>query len=325
MFKIDEFFRARLKLTFIYTGTIAIIIAGFSLALYYFIISNLKETIEDTFLGLNPNVAHTILERSELILQSKIFFMDAVILIMVVVGAFLFTDKTLRPIRESMNKQKRFIADASHELRTPIAVVISGLEVSLRNKNPTLESFRKTIDKSLDEMRNFAVLTNQLLDISKYENTNHTNQKYISMNDLIQSTANKIETIAKQKVISISTNLKHHVRLKGSSIDLARVLSNTLTNAITHTEPHGQITITDNLECQLYTIAITDNGCGIKQEVLGRIFEPFFQAETSHSGSGAGLGLTMAKKIIENHDGSIDITSVEGHGTTVKITLPITL
>jgi signal transduction histidine kinase len=336
----DGFFRARMRLTFYYALFTAIIVGGFSLILYQTLLSNFADTLRDTAPGLNPQVFGAVIERAHVILANRLFMADAIILFFAVVCGFLLTDRTLKPIRDNMYKQKRFIADASHELRTPIAVVVSGLEVALRNKNLGLDQAKQTLSNTLDEMREFSSLTNQLLDLSKRDISgdaaggtgNQASYMPIDIADIASSTSLKMKKLADEKEInfniSIPTDIK--VRVLGDETELSRVFYNIIHNAITYTPKQGTITVEGHISMGKYVVTVTDTGVGIPAKTLDKIFEPFFQGNASRNhtqisskGTGAGLGLTLSRKIIESHKGTIIIKSKEHQGTKAVISLPL--
>jgi signal transduction histidine kinase len=109
----------------------------------------------------------------------------------------------------------------------------------------------------------------------------------------------------------------------GNKIELGRVFYNILDNAIKYTPHKGRILISDKIVLNKYVLTLNDNGAGISKDIVDKIFDPFFRGDASRSTEGAGLGLTLSKKIIENHKGTISINSLENKGTSVIITLPI--
>lgn len=316
--KSDEFFLARLKLTLFYSLTALSILAGASFILYRALLLNIHELLEENF--MDPLIVNEIFEKTQTLLQTRILIVDGVIFFLVVFLGFFLTQKTLRPIKMNSLKQKRFIADASHELRTPIAVVISGIEVALRNKKFDVETAKLALENSLEEMRALSKLSNSLLDIAKFNENKPKEVDDILVRDLLNFVVSKIEVLAKN--INITTDLKSALYIKGSKVDLARVFYNILDNAITHTMSGGLIKIFDQESHGKYIISVEDTGSGIPKEKLAHIFDPFFQGDSAHSNTGAGLGLTLAKKIITNHGGSIEVESEVGKGTVVKIILP---
>lgn len=320
-FKADEFFIARLRLTFFYLLTATIILGVSSVILYQTLLVNITESIHENTLDLHT--AQSIIDQTQDILQNRFLTIDSLILFLIVFLSFLLTSRTLRPIREAMRKQKRFIADASHELRTPIAIVISGLEVALRDRHLDLPRAKQTLINVLDEMREFSQLSNTLLDISKYERNNNISHERLSVEDIVRDTYNKMKPLALIKEINFTSAVNHPALIEGNIFELHRVLYNIINNAITYTPRFGAVHIQDGISKNTYTITIKDTGIGIKENMIGRIFDPFFQGDTSRHSGGAGLGLTLSKRIITSHKGEITVHSKENEGTTVVITLPL--
>ena len=134
---------------------------------------------------------------------------------------------------------------------------------------------------------------------------------------------NKDKNLALLKEINIETNLKNDATILGNKIDLERVIYNILDNAIKYTPKRGNITVSDEISKGKYILTISDTGNGIPKDIIDKIFDPFFRGDASRNTEGAGLGLTLSKKIILNHKGTIAINSEENKGTNVIITLPI--
>ena len=317
----DEFLVARLRLTFYYSLTAIVILGGSSVLLYNTILSNLTKSILES--RLDQAVFQVIIDKAQDILLNWFLIIDAIIIFIVVILGFFLTHKTLEPIKTNMQKQKRFIADASHELRTPIAVIISGLEVNLNNKKLDFSTAKKTLENTLEEMREFSNLSNNLLDISKYDTSIYIEYEPININEFIKSIIDKNKNLALPKEINIETKIDSKTVIKGNKIELSRVFNNIFDNAIKYTPKNGTINVSDKIVLNKYILNISDSGVGISKEIIDKIFDPFFRGDVSRNTNGAGLGLTLSKKIIENHKGTISIRSQVNKGTTVTISLPI--
>ncbi len=317
--KHDEFFGARLKLTFFYALTALGILLISSVILYQALIANIQESVSEA--SLDPRIAQMVLDRAGDILQNKFILTDSVIMLLVIIVGFLLTQKTLTPIWESMQRQKRFIADASHELRTPITIALSGLEVALRNKEITGLA-KDTLSNTLVELEDLAKLTNHMLDFTKQDLATTTEHLPIIMSQVVTQVTTKMKPVAAEKGVGIQNLSRLTATILGNQVELERVLYNILNNAVSHTPKGGMITIADSEDRKNYVITIADTGVGIAKGDIGKVFDPFFQSDSSRHTGGSGLGLTLAKKIIENHKGDILIKSQLGLGTEVIISLP---
>ena len=319
----DEFFIARLRLTFYYSITAVVILGSTSIVLYNTILSNFSQSILDNIF-LDANTSKLIIDRAHDILLNRFLTINGIIIFLVIILGFLLTYKTLEPIKSNMQKQKRFIADASHELRTPTAVVISGLEVALNNKKLDFSLAKKTLEDTLDEMKEFSKLSNTLLDISKYDVPKCVECEPIDVNKLLKFILEKSENLVSGKEINLEIKIMESpVIILGNKVELSRLFYNILDNAIKYTPPKGNIFISDKIILNKYIVTISDNGVGISKNIIERIFDPFFRGDIARSTDGAGLGLTLSKKIIENHKGTISIKSQENKGTSVVISLPL--
>ncbi|MEK7081036.1 MAG: HAMP domain-containing sensor histidine kinase [Patescibacteria group bacterium] len=320
--KIDEFFAARLGLTLYYVITAIVILGGSSIIIYNAILSNFTQSILEK--GFDPYISEAIIADAKSILLDRFVTIDSIIILSTVMVGFWLTNRTLKPIKINMEKQKRFIADASHELRTPTAVIISGLEVALSNKKLDFPLAKKTLENALEEMREFSKLSNTLLDISKYDKSICVECIPIDINGLVRSIIEKSKSLAFTKRINFKIKIiDSPIIVISNNIELSRVFYNILDNAIKYTPPGGIIFISDKIVLGQYVITFNDSGIGIPKNIIHRIFDPFFRGDASRSTNGAGLGLTLVKKIIENHRGTISIKSEENKGTNVIISLPI--
>ncbi len=318
----DDFLKVRIKLTAMYTLIASVMAGGYSLLLYQLLVADFRDSIQDKIYAIDPRIVVAIMRRTSDILFNRILFIDAAILLVVVCISFFWANRTLKPIRDNMIKQKRFIADASHELRTPVAVIVSGLEVALRNKHLTIADAKETLEDTLVEMRELSKLSNHLLDLSRYDAGVHGAHQSISTREMLNPVIEKISRLAKEKGVQIRHDSIEDAAILGNQLELGRVFLNLLHNAIKYTPKEGSITIEGIKKNRKYVVTITDTGVGVDEEVLSKIFEPFYQGDTAHSSGGAGLGLTLAKRIIETHDGDIDIQSRVQAGTVVTVTLP---
>ncbi len=165
--KHNIFQRARLKLTGLYIGIIAVILIIFSLTLYYSLAKNIRDNFEGNF--SDDQTQELVITKTTERLQTTIFFIDLIVLLASSGLSYFLAGKTLKPIRQAMEKQKQFTADASHELRTPLAVIQTNLEVALREKEWDRGKRHALIASAIDEVKLMTKLTEDLLTLSKLE------------------------------------------------------------------------------------------------------------------------------------------------------------
>ena len=145
-------------------------------------------------------------------------------------------------------------------------------------------------------------------------------------NAKVKSIVEKYKSLTRLKKINIEEKIESPATIEGSEIEFSRVLYNILDNAIKYTPEDGTITILGEktVPFNKYLITVSDSGSGIPADIIDKIFDPFFRGDTTRSTDGAGLGLTLVKKIIEDHKGTVSITSEINKGTSVIISLPVT-
>ena len=242
--------------------------------------------------------------------------------------SYLLAGKTLQPIQEMVEEQNRFISDASHEFRTPLTALKSSLEVNLRDKNLSLTDAKKVIDESIEDVNRLQSLSDSLLNLSKYQEPfSILNSKIISVNICLDEAIKKIKPLAKQKQITVKKNLEN-IEIKGIKDNLVNLFVIILENAIKYSPKKTSIQINSKSSDHQLIVEIKDQGIGIGKKDIDHIFDRFYRADQSRSKekiTGYGLGLTIAKKIVSNHNGKILATSEINKGSIFTIILPISV
>ena len=223
------------------------------------------------------------------------------------------------------NMQKEFVADVSHELKTPITSIMGYADTLLEGDydKETQEKFLKVI---ATESRRMARLVTDLLTLSRYDNNkNKTKKVQFDLGELVKKCQEKLAIEIKKKNHDVKCFVTADVPLVyADKDDIERVILNILTNSIKYTKENGEIKIYVGFVYNDAYIKIFDNGIGIPEEDLSRIFERFYRVDKARTREmgGTGLGLSIAKEILDKNGGSIDIKSVVGKGTEVVIKIP---
>lgn len=314
---IDDFLAARIRLTFLYTISMVVILVISNIVLYHMVADHLA--------GLGASIPNMYADSTLNDLFNHFLMVDAILLFLSPILGFLLSRKTLQPIKDNLQKQRRFIIDASHSLRTPIEVMISGLESSLHNKELNLALAKRVLENTLNEMRDFSNISNNLLDISKYGASAQIDYEIIYIGELVRYIIEKNSNLAQAKDINIETKIGSSVTVWGNKIELSRVLYNILDNAINYIPPNGTVSISDEVVSDKYVLTISDDGDGIPKKIINEIFNSSTVNSALKDANGKEFGLSLSKTIIENHKGTLSIESKENKGTTVTITLPVSL
>ncbi len=223
------------------------------------------------------------------------------------------------------NMQKELVADVSHELKTPITSIMGYADTLLGG-----EYDKETQDKFLNviatEARRMAKLVTDLLTLSRYDNNKKSTQKEkFDLGDLVKKCQDKLAIEIKKKNHTVNCFVTADVPpVYADKYDIERVVLNILTNSIKYTKEGGEIKIYVGFVYNDAYIKIFDNGIGIPEEDLSRIFERFYRVDKARTREmgGTGLGLSIAKEILDKNGGSIDIKSVVGQGTEVVVKIP---
>ena len=223
------------------------------------------------------------------------------------------------------NMQKEFVADVSHELKTPITSIM-GYADTLLEGDYDKETQEKFLNVIASESRRMARLVTDLLTLSRYDNNkNKTKKVQFDLGDLVKKCQEKLAIEIKKKNHDVKCFVTADVPLVyADKDDIERVILNILTNSIKYTKENGEIKIYVGFVYNDAYIKIFDNGIGIPEEDLSRIFERFYRVDKARTREmgGTGLGLSIAKEILDKNGGSIDIKSVVGKGTEVVIKIP---
>ena len=316
------FQRARLKLTVLYIGIVAVILIFFSLTLFYSLSKNIRDNFEGNF--SDDVTQELVIAKTTDQLQTTIFFIDLIILFVSSGLSYFLAGKTLKPIQQMMEKQKQFIADASHELRTPLAVMQTNLEVALREKEWDKEKGRALIVSAIDEVKLMTKLTEDLLMLSKLENKETVYSfKKINVSEIVEQVVKNMQNIAIERKIQLSIESSIPAFIYGDTEALQRLVMNIIRNALNFTPAGGSISIAVGRHNAKAIIRVQDTGIGIAKEDLSHVFERFYRADRARGrDGGTGLGLSIAQEIVHKHHGTINIKSEIGKGTLVTIVFP---
>lgn len=215
--------------------------------------------------------------------------------------------------------QRRFVADASHELRTPLSVIRGNVDL-MRSGFETAEEERESLDMIEDEVVRMTRLLEELLTLARYESARRPQLQALEVKSLLDEVRAQALTLAdRQFVVSGPSNLW----VEGDLDLLHRALMNLVRNAIAHTVVGGRILLECSVHGESVALAVEDDGAGIPEVDLERIFDRFYRSRDARSSDGgAGLGLSIVRRIVELHEGRIKAGNVQPHGARFTIELP---
>jgi signal transduction histidine kinase len=227
----------------------------------------------------------------------------------------------LERVERASASERRFAADAAHELRTPLAVLRSGLEVILRRPR-TASEYQRALDTALRDAAAVCALADDLLALTRLDQELSVCREPIDLRALIEEVVEAIEPLTAAKHQRIETNLATVASVHGNRDHLRRAMINLLDNALKFTPEDGWIGIALELHNGSVRLCVADSGPGIDEEELPFVFERFFRGGRARSEPGKGLGLSLCREIVELHGGEITVSNPFGAGAEFVVTLP---
>ncbi len=259
-----------------------------------------------------------IVNNEEVCSKLRIILLETIILFLVIATIVFFLSKLIagwitKPAKEAFDKQREFIADASHELKTPLAVIMaSSDEISINEEN------RKYIENIKFESDRMNKLISGMLDLSKLEEgVTRVDYKDENLSKIIEKTALTFDTVAFEKGVMIEMDIEDGITQKCSREEMEKLTSILIDNAIKHSYKNNAIQIVLKQNKSTKILEVTNTGDAIKEGEEEKIFERFYRSDKSRSRSENryGLGLAIARTIVHNHNGTIKAKSKDGKTT----------
>ncbi|GFZ86769.1 histidine kinase [Paenibacillus marchantiophytorum] len=262
------------------------------------------------------------------ILTNLVYTFSVVGLVMLIVIYFtsrFFANRSIAPVQEAFYKQKQFIADASHELKTPLAVINTNADVLLANSDDTIQNQAKWLHHIKSETERMKTLTNDLLYLTEMDDSRALMMfTTFPVSESVESVILTMEAVVYEKNITLHYDIEPNLTVHGNNEQIKQVVMILLDNAIKYNKSEGSITLTLAKRHSDILLTVTNTSDGISHEHLDKIFDRFYSANQSRSRKhgGYGLGLAIAKSIVEQHKGKIHAKSVLNESTSFYVQLP---
>ena len=236
-------------------------------------------------------------------------------------------NEMLTRLDNAFSTQKQFSANAAHELRTPLAVLQTNLEVFEKKQEPEMVEYQQLFTMIKEQTARLSQLVGTLLDMTNLKSVPRTD--HVSLEELVDEVFCDLDPVAEKAGISIhfndSANQDSHTDVTGSYVLLYRAVYNLVENAIKYNRPNGSVTVSVKEKNSQVMILVKDTGIGISPENQKKIFDPFFRVDKSRSRAmgGAGLGLALVDSIAREHGGSVKVLESNEKGSIIALMLPV--
>ena len=318
----DVFAGARLRLALLFAGIVVAIVVVSSVFMYLTVRSDIQAAAARSY--ADGETEQEFVTRSLGTLRWQLVAVDAAIVVIIGLGGLLYARSTLRPIRESVAAQKRFVADASHDLRTPLAIMKAEFEVALRG--PDLDpAMRPVLLSGLEEVDRMAGMVDDLLTLSRIDaHQEPLAREPLDLAALARETVDGLGSLAAAGQVTLSAAADGKTLGVGDEGHVRRALRNVVRNAVEHSPPGATVEVAVSLAAGGVQAVVTDRGEGMPPEVLDHVFDRFYRGDASRSGDkgGSGLGLAIARWALRGMGGDLRVESRVAAGTRVTLTLP---
>ena len=318
----DVFARARLRLALLFAAIVVVLVVVSSVFMYLTVRADIRAAATRSYGG--GETEQEFVTRSLGTLRWQLVAVDAAIVVFIGIGGLLYARSTLRPIRESVAAQKRFVADASHDLRTPLAIMKAEFEVALRQ--PDLdEDARPVLLSGLEEVDRMSAMVEDLLTLSRIDaRQERLAREPLDLVVLARQTVDELGNLAATGGVLLRTDANGEAPAAGDEGHVRRALRNVVRNAVEHSPSGATVEIAVRRTPRGAEVVVADHGEGMSPDVVAHVFDRFYRGDAARSQErgGSGLGLAIARWALRGMGGDLNVESRVGAGTRMTLTLP---
>ena len=255
----------------------------------------------------------------------KLLYGGVVILVVIFIASLFLSRWALRPVKQAWDSQRQFVADASHELKTPLTVVLANTSIMLKHPDATIASQSQWLESTQTEAKNMDGLIAEMLDLAQIEEKRNIAHEPLNLSELVDRDALQFESVAFEQGFTLESQIENGLCVQGDATRLDKMVSTLIENAAKYVERGGTVTLNLRKSGDKAVLAVHNTGSYIDPEDLPHIFDRFYRtdkARTSGTG-GYGLGLAIARETAREHKGDITAASSKETGTTFTVTLPL--
>lgn len=270
---------------------------------------------------------HTLRQAMRDLISSSLLVGCAALILLFLISLFL-AGWALRPVERAWDQQRQFVSDASHELKTPLTVILANLDILRRHEGDSIRAQRKWLDSSEAEAQHMKQLVEDLLTLARLDEAGHTAPLpamcAVDLTDAVLSSLLTFEPVAFEQGLELDSSLEPGICVNGDEARLRQLTTILLDNACKYAGKGGRVTVSLTASGDRARLSVSNTGDVIPPEQLRHLFERFYRADPARTGgqSGYGLGLAIARGIAKLHSGRITALSDAEHGTVFSVTLP---
>ena len=256
------------------------------------------------------------------IIISSLLFIGSMAIIFVI--SLLLSGLAVKPVKKAWEQQKQFVADASHELKTPLTVILANNNIMMSHKDSTVREEQQWLESTQEEAGHMKNLIDQMLFLAKSDaGTARVQFSEVDFSEIVEAAALNFEPVAFEKEIMIDADIEPDVIVNGNSTELNQLVHILTDNAVKYADRETTITVRLKKKNDRVEFSVNNFGNVISKEDMEHLFDRFYRAEKSRTTKGYGLGLSIAQRIVESMNGKLSVESTKETGTTFTAEIKI--
>ena len=255
--------------------------------------------------------------RNTVLVSVGLFFGSMVIIFLI---SLWLSGLAVKPVKKAWEQQKQFVADASHELKTPLTVILANNNIMMSHPQSRVTDERQWLESTEEEAQHMKQLIDQMLFLAKSDAGNTQVQlSEVNLSEIVEGSALNFEPVAFEREVLIDTDIRPDILMQGNQLQLNQLAHILIDNAVKYAEDNSTVTIALHKHGDGTEFTVNNKGSVISKEEMEHIFDRFYRAEKSRTTKGYGLGLAIAQRIVEDMNGKITVQSNQTDGTTLTV------
>lgn len=273
-----------------------------------------RNDLENTLIVFASNTSLFENLRNSIFINTGLFLGSMIIILFISLGLSWLA---VKPVKKAWEQQKQFVADASHELKTPLTVILANNNIMMSHKSSTVEQEQKWLESTEDEAQHMKQLIDQMLFLAKSDaGENQLQLSEVNFSEIVEGSALNFEPVAFEKEVLIDTEIAPDITIDGNQTQLNQLAHILIDNAVKYSDENSVIRIILSKKNDTVEFSVNNRGNVIAKEDIDHIFDRFYRAEKSRTTKGYGLGLSIAQNIVQNMNGKLTVQSNQTDGTT---------